>query len=308
MGFKNKYTNNTGDGIVNKDAGAKIISLYKSKNAVWVLLFTLLILVATLTSIFILKDNNHKEKKYIIIKQPLDTAINKINQTANIVSASATISLNTSAIFIKKDTSSVYKIIEKKISFNKKKAPNYFFNTQVVNADNLPLPFANIAIRKENFGTYSDVNGMIRLTSKDSILNIEVKSIGYQSITSVLVYNKAQSKIELHYYEEVKNLESPRVTIITDINSCAEPIDGWKNYNTYVANNLDLPKSNINKRLEGIVEFSFNVRLDGTIYNIQFYKSMGALYDEATKRMFMEGPKWKIKNLNTQTVRVQVHF
>ena len=99
-----------------------------------------------------------------------------------------------------------------------------------------------------------------------------------------------------------------RVTIITDINSCAEPIDGWKNYNTYVANNLDLPKSNINKRLEGIVEFSFNVRLDGTIYNIQFYKSMGALYDEATKRMFMEGPKWKIKNINTQTVRVQVHF
>jgi len=36
---------------------------------------------------------------------------------------------------------------------------NRNFNAQVVGADNTPLPFANISIKSENFGTYADAKG-----------------------------------------------------------------------------------------------------------------------------------------------------
>jgi hypothetical protein len=73
---------------------------------------------------------------------------------------------------------------DKSVSFqkaeSKKELPfNHNFSAQVMGADNTPLPFANISIKKENFGTYADAKGNFRLASADSILTVEVKSVGY---------------------------------------------------------------------------------------------------------------------------------
>jgi hypothetical protein len=67
---------------------------------------------------------------------------------------------------------------------------NNFFTAQVVGSDNTPLPFTNISIKKENFGTYADAKGIVRLVSTDSILQVEVKSVGYQAKTYVLRNNQ----------------------------------------------------------------------------------------------------------------------
>lgn len=198
---------------------------------------------------------------------------------------------------------------------------NNFFTAQVVGADNSPLPFTNISIKKENFGTYADAKGMVRLVSTDSILTIEVKSVGYQAKTFALRNNQTQTKIVLQEEEVFQkdkkvianadvssNTRSRRATLLKDSVVNVEPADGWDNYNTYVANNLDIPESALKNDRHGEVELTFDVKANGTISNIRVNKSLGAEYDEAAKRLIQEGPQWKVKKGRKTTANVKVQF
>jgi Gram-negative bacterial TonB protein C-terminal len=203
----------------------------------------------------------------------------------------------------------------------KETALNNFFTAQVVAADNTPLPFTNISIKKENFGTYADAKGMVRLVSTDSILNIEVKSVGYLPKVFTLRNNQPQTRIVLQ--EEVFALKdktvienadisnkqkSRRATLLTDSAVNVEPADGWENYNTYVANNFEIPVEKLKSNFHGEVEISFDVKANGTISNIRVNKSLGAEYDEAAKRLIMEGPQWKVKKGRKTSASVKVQF
>lgn len=198
---------------------------------------------------------------------------------------------------------------------------NNFFTAQVVAADNSPLPFTNISIKKDNFGTYADAKGMVRLVSTDSILHIEVRSVGYLPKTVTLRNNPAQTKIVLQEddlaYKNKAVIESPvanrnfrsrRATLITDSVVNVEPADGWENYNTYVANNLEIPEDMLKEDLHGAVELSFDVKANGTITNIRVNKSLGAVYDEAARRLIREGPQWKVKKGRKTSANVKVQF
>jgi len=203
----------------------------------------------------------------------------------------------------------------------KETALNNFFTAQVVAPDNTPLPFTNISIKKENFGTYADAKGMVRLVSTDSILNIEVRSVGYTPKLFMLRTNQSPAKIVLQEDEMAKkdtriignagagsSTVSRRARLVTDSAVNVEPADGWENYNTYVANNLDIPKDIMNRDLRGEVEISFDVRSNGTISNIRINKSLGAGYDEAAKRLILEGPQWKVKKGRKTSAKVKVQF
>ncbi|MFZ1785396.1 MAG: TonB family protein [Ferruginibacter sp.] len=198
---------------------------------------------------------------------------------------------------------------------------NNYFTAQVLAPDNTPLPFTNISIKKENFGTYADAQGMVRLVSTDSMLLIDIKSVGYLPRTYALRNNQAQTKIILQ--EDVvalqdrvvignanvsKNQQSRRARLVTDSAVNIEPADGWENYNTYVANNLYIPESSIKKDFHGEVELSFDVKPNGTISNLRVSKSSGAEYDEAAKRLIMEGPQWKIKKGKKTSASVKLQF
>lgn len=198
---------------------------------------------------------------------------------------------------------------------------NNFFTAQVVSADNSPLPFTNISIKKENFGTYADAKGMVRLVSTDSVLQVEVKSVGYQAKTFALRRNQTQTKIILQEDETafrdktvIGNADmagskrSRRATLLKDSVVNVEPADGWDNYNTYVANNLDIPESKLKGDVHGEVELTFDVKSNGTISNIRVNKSLGAEYDEAAKRLILEGPQWKIKKGRKTTASVKLQF
>ena len=162
---------------------------------------------------------------------------------------------------------------------------------------------------------------MVRLVSTDSILNIEVKSVGYQAKTFALRNNQAQTKIILQ--EEAVALKdrkvigntarsssqpSRRVRLLKDSAVNVEPADGWENYNTYVANNLDIPETALNADRHGEVEISFDVKSNGTISNIRVNKSLGAGYDEAAKRLIQEGPQWKVKKGKKTSASIKVQF
>jgi TonB family protein len=206
-------------------------------------------------------------------------------------------------------------------AFKKEATLNNFFTAQVVAADNSPLPFTNISIKKDNFGTYADAKGMVRLVSTDSILNVEVRSVGYLPRTFTLRNNQPASKIILQEDEvalkeklvignanTTANRKSRRATLLTDSAVNVEPKDGWDNYNTYVANNLDIPEDMLNRDIRGEVELSFDVKANGTISNIRINKSLGAEYDEAAKRLILEGPQWKVKKGRKTSASVKVQF
>ena len=208
-------------------------------------------------------------------------------------------------------------------NYKKEATLNNFFTAQVVAPDNTPLPFTNISIKKDNFGTYADAKGMVRLVSTDSILNIEVRSVGYTAKTFTLRNNQAQAQTKIVLQEDEMarkdtrvigevnlstNRSSRRAMLVTDSAVNVEPADGWENYNTYVANNLDIPEEMLKRDIRGEVELSFDVKSNGTISNIRINKSLGAEYDEAAKRLILEGPQWKVKKGRKTSAKVKVQF
>ncbi|MBS1608350.1 MAG: carboxypeptidase-like regulatory domain-containing protein, partial [Bacteroidetes bacterium] len=56
-----------------------------------------------------------------------------------------------------------------------------YFRGQVVDANNTPLPFANVTIVPDNIGTYTDVKGNFVLISPDSVLDVKVHSVGFEN-------------------------------------------------------------------------------------------------------------------------------
>ncbi len=198
---------------------------------------------------------------------------------------------------------------------------NRSFTAQVFGQDNMPLPFSNISIKSENFGTYTDVKGNFRLVSSDSILSVEVRSVGYLPKIITLKSNQALNKIVLAEDEiafnkktVIKDREkadkpvSRRATLLIDSVVNVEPADGWDNYNTYIANNIDLPEDISKKDIHGEIGISFDVKPNGTISNIKVDQSHCKDCEESTKRLIEQGPQWKIKKGKKASAKVKVQF
>ena len=196
-----------------------------------------------------------------------------------------------------------------------------FFTAQVVAPDHTPLPFTNIAITKENFGTYTDVKGMVRLVSADSMLQIEVNAVGYQpkifalhgnQSTATIMLQKAEpsfkDKSELGSAQMSASKGLRRAILLKDSMVNAEPADGWDHYNTYVANNLEIPKAALQSKVHGEVQLSFTIKSNGTISHIKVNKSLSTVYDEAAKRLILKGPKWRVKKGKKNTASIKFLF
>ncbi|MEO6252073.1 MAG: TonB family protein [Ferruginibacter sp.] len=264
------------------------------------------------------------EDKAIVFAPPTPAPVNNnvtpTNDNAKLAeelnaSKSKAASANYEADVLKRQRSDGYSNAKKEATLNN------FFTAQVVAPDNSPLPFTNISIKKENFGTYADAKGMVRLVSTDSVLNVEVRSVGYLPKTFTLRNNQPPSKIILQEDEvalkdrmiignstATTDRKSRRATLLTDSAVNVEPKDGWDNYNTYVANNLDIPEDMLKRDIRGEVELTFDVKANGTISNIRVNKSLGTEYDEAAKRLILEGPQWKVKKGRKTSASVKVQF
>jgi outer membrane biosynthesis protein TonB len=198
---------------------------------------------------------------------------------------------------------------------------NHSFYAQVMAPDNTPLPFANISIKSENFGTYTDVKGNFRLAAVDSVLTIEVKSVGYvpkiYTIKSNLVQNKitlveedmaAKEKTVISGYASAKAKTSRRATLVKDSVINVEPADGWDNYNTYVTNNIVIPDELIANNIHGQVELSFDVTENGNIANIKVDRSLCNNCDEVARRLIEQGPQWKVKKGKKGKGKITLQF
>jgi len=195
---------------------------------------------------------------------------------------------------------------------------NNIFRGRVVDADNNGLPFARVTNTEDNVGTYADAKGNFNLVSPDSVLNVQVVSLGFnnlnyqlrngngnnnnqvvmqgdKSLNEVVISNKKINTVARTHNANVK-LEEP------------EPADGWDNYDTYIANNLDVPEEFREKPTnEAVVEISFEVDKNGQPVNIRVEKSLCAKCDEEAKRLIKQGPKW-IRNAKKGRTTVKIPF
>lgn len=178
------------------------------------------------------------------------------------------------------------------------------FRGRVTDAQNNALPFSNITNTEDNIGTYSDAKGYFVLTSPDSVLNVMVSSVGFDTSKVQLQTNVLSNNIALQEDRSLaevviadKKINSSRSRDANRVLEEPEPADGWSNYDIYLANNLKTPEIFKDKvsDVKGEVELSFEVDKNGNPYNITVKKSLCESCDKEAIRLIKEGPKWKRK-------------
>ena len=203
----------------------------------------------------------------------------------------------------------------KKENIRNEQQANYF-NGRIKDANNNPLPFANITNTRDNVGTYADAQGRFTLVSPDSVLNVQVRSVGFENSTAQLKNNVTNNDVVLQENkttpDKVLSLQKPDTSRSRMANikfEELEPADGWRNYSTYLANNINVPddlkrQSDVKRQ----VQLSFEVNQQGDPINIRVEKSLCAKCDEEAIRAVKQGPKWKKKNKKAKRITISVPF
>ncbi|MEJ0103524.1 MAG: carboxypeptidase-like regulatory domain-containing protein [Bacteroidota bacterium] len=188
------------------------------------------------------------------------------------------------------------------------------FHGQILDINNSPLPFANVTNIEDNVGTYTDAKGNFVLISPDSVLNVRIRSVGYENNTALLQNKLSNNAVIMQ--QDTKNIPS---TVLNNrkINTERkqqdnnmkfeepEPADGWYNYDTYIANNIKITDEIKTKTSSSsAVELSFDVNKYGEPVNIKVEKSVCKECDEEAIRLLKEGPKWKKKKNHRAKVAV----
>lgn len=192
------------------------------------------------------------------------------------------------------------------------------FRGRVTDASNVGVPFANVTNPEENTGTYTDVNGYFNLTYPDSVLNVQVRSIGFESRTVKLKNTLTTNKIilkedqnslaEIIVGNKLPNTEKRSREANRTLEE-PEPADGWTNYDMYLANNLTPPQDYKPKPSSyPSVEVSFELGANGEPTNFKIEKSLCAKCDKEAIRLIKDGPKWKRNASKHGRTRVTINF
>jgi len=183
---------------------------------------------------------------------------------------------------------------------------NNIYRGQVLDNQNNPLPFANVTNVSDNVGTYSDAQGYFVLTSPDSVLNVQVRSLGFKNTAVPLQRDLANNAVRMQddrsdisaIVVSRKKVNSSRARNSTVVLDEPEPLDGWENYDVYLANNLNAPEGSGEIKQSasgGEVELSFEVNRYGDPVNIKVVRSLCDKCDKEAIRLIKSGPKWKRK-------------
>ena len=201
---------------------------------------------------------------------------------------------------------------------NQNQASNVF-RGRVTDADNNGVPFANVTnVQDNNAGTYTDARGFFNLTYPDSVLTVQVRSIGFENNNVQLRNAVPNNQVVLQddrktLSEVVLSKQKPNATARSRDGNMKldepEPADGWNNYDTYLTNNLEVPEDVKNRQTASSeVQVSFEVNKNGEPTNIKVEKSLCPKCDEEAKRLVKEGPKWKRSAAKKGRTTVTISF
>lgn len=197
------------------------------------------------------------------------------------------------------------------------------YRGQIVDAQQNPVPFANITNPVDNVGTYSDAQGRFALLSSDSVLRVQIRSLGYKDKSIALQTSAATNQVVLQDDQSISaivlnqkrlnsNLPTRQNNLVFDE---PEPEAGWYNFDTYLANNIRVPETEYLKAknqapaIVGEVQLSFEISKQGRPINIKVEKSLCPACDKEAIRLLKEGPKWKRNSKGKKhTTSIKVSF
>ena len=205
--------------------------------------------------------------------------------------------------------------VNRAVTMNRQAADQYrntnIFRGRVTDASNTGVPFANVTNVEDNVGTYADAKGYFNLTSPDTLLNVQVRSIGFENSNIQLRNNVPTNQVVMQddrrsLSEVVISNQKPNAAARSQNNNVKleepEPADGWDNYDAYLANNLNMPEDFKSKESNtAMVQVSFEVDRNGEPINIRVEKSLCKKCDKEAIRLIKEGPKWKRNAKNGRT-------
>ncbi|MBS1920999.1 MAG: carboxypeptidase-like regulatory domain-containing protein [Bacteroidetes bacterium] len=190
---------------------------------------------------------------------------------------------------------------------------NYVFRGQVTDKNNIPIPFANITNLKDSSESYADAKGYFTLTSPDSSLDVRIQSLGFSDAGAEFHSRDANNKVVLQEDKSISaailskkkpNYNRFGVSILKADQT--EPLDGWNNYDAYLANNLRESHAIRMKADGGSADISFEVGKDGRPVNFKVEKPLCKECDTEAIRLIKDGPKWISKSMKSRvTVIVQ---
>ncbi len=186
------------------------------------------------------------------------------------------------------------------------------FRGRVLDPYKNPLPFANITNTRDQVGTYADAQGYFNLISSDTVLNVQVRSLGYNNNYIQLLNNPAINTIVMKEDKSLNevvistrkpNASTRAANANMKLEGEPEPEDGWENYDSYLANNLNVPDEykDGRKKEPDQVKVSFEVNELGEPVNIRVEKSLCSRCDQEAIRLVKEGPKWKSRTRKGRT-------
>lgn len=196
--------------------------------------------------------------------------------------------------------------------------PANVFRGRVTDANNVGLPFARVMNPTDNnAGTYTDVRGYFTITYPDTAVSVQVRSVGFDNTNLQLRSNLATNQVTMQedksLAEVVLSNKKPNADRRRDAHMKLEepePLDGWDNYDTYIANNVEIPDELKSKPTAStsVVEISFEVNKYGEPVNIKVEKSLCSKCDAEAIRLVKEGPKWRRNAKKNGRTTVTISF
>lgn len=192
------------------------------------------------------------------------------------------------------------------------------FSGRVVDPQNNAIPFASVRVNNNNQVAASNNDGYFQIKSTDSVLDLSVTSVGYQSRQLTLRGNQPVQEVALEPFRDKKMSEvvvsgasqkrksAEKPSNLNVYVMDAQPVNGWDEYNKYLSTSKRLDDAN--RGLKGEVVVSFWVNKRGQLSDFTVEKSLGRWHDAEAIRLVKEGPAWKLLKGKGTRARVIVGF
>lgn len=180
---------------------------------------------------------------------------------------------------------------------------------RITDEKNNPVPYAVISNRQENLFVAADSAGRFSMLTSDTVLSIEISSVGYENSIFSLQGKKLN---DIVLKESTAALSEVAVTGYGEskrkaFNDSPEPAIGWEKYFQYLDDKQIKTGLLSSGQQKGIVELSFSINKKGQPENIKMLKTDCIPCTTEAIRLVKQGSGWKLNGRDNQ-VKLQVSF
>lgn len=186
---------------------------------------------------------------------------------------------------------------------------------KITNQNGEAVANASILINNTNKGVATNANGDFSFTTKDSIVDVSVNSIGYNTTTASVYNNKLNNIIikenQASLNEVVvigygaarkrdmsSNIEKPKQYATDSL----MPVGGWQYYTQYINKKISIIgdttdanhvviRDKFGKELDDI-DIEFSVDKQGSAYNVKVITEIDSTKAKTIAAIIQTGPKW----------------